>query len=170
MLTKCRIALALGLGAAVLVAGGQALAGQFKRLSRVATLAVGAQVAAFSSPQNQGAAMEMDVWEYLSAPAGASYRCRIISNNTGRQLRLARIGVNATVQASCVTPVNGTCDLPFVAHAGNLLFQCIVATGNGAPVATGSAYGFAVQREPLAASPTTEAQGVSTRSGLETRE
>jgi hypothetical protein len=166
MLTKCRIALALGLGAAVLVTGGQALAGQFKRLSRVATLAVGAQATAFSSPQNQGAAMEMDVWEYLSAPAGASYRCRITSNSTGRQLRLARVGVNATIQASCITPVNGTCDLPFVAHTGNLLFQCIVATGNGSPVTTGSTYGFAVQRQPLVVIPGAEAQGVSSRSGL----
>jgi len=170
MLTKCRIALALGLGAAVLVTGGQALAGQFKRLSRVATLAAGAQVVAFSSPQNQGAAMEMDVWEYLSAPAGASYRCRITSNNTGRQLRLSRVGVNGAVQAVCITPVNGTCDHPFVAHAGNLLFQCTVATGNGSPVTTGSVYGFAVQRAPLVATPSAEAQAVSSRSGLEQRE
>jgi hypothetical protein len=168
MHTKCRIALALGLGAAVLVPAGQAVAGQFKRLSRVATLAIGAQASAVASPQNQGAAMEMDVWEYLSAPAGASYRCRITANHTGRQLRLARIGVTGTVQASCITPVNGTCDLPFVAHAGNLLFQCTVATGNGLPVTTGSLYGFAVQREPLIASPTLE--GISSRSGLGPRE
>src|SRR5262249_38596537 len=89
------------------------------------------------------------VFEYLSAPAGASYRCRITVNGTGRALTLARIGVNGAVQASCTTPVNGTCDLPFVLHAGNLLFQCIVATSNGAPLAAGPAYGFAGRREPL---------------------
>ena len=116
MLKKFRIALTVGLGAAVLVAGGPAIAGQFKRLTRVASLAAGAQAVAFSSPQNQGAAMEMDVFEYLSAPAGASYRCRITSNGTGRALTLARVGVNGAIQASCTTPVNGTCDLPFVFH------------------------------------------------------
>lgn len=60
------------------------------------------------------------------------------------------IGVNGTVAFSCTTPVNGTCDTPFVAHAGNLLFQCLVATGNGSPVTAGSAYVFAVQRQPAA--------------------
>jgi len=170
MLTKLRLATTIALGAAVLATGGQVLAGQFKRLTRTASLAPGTQAFAFSSPQNQGAAMEMDVWEYLSAPAGASYRCRITSNNTGRGLTLARIGVNGAIQASCITPVNGTCDLPFIAHAGNLLFQCIVATSNGAPVATGSTYGFAVQREPLILAPAAEVPQASSRSGLAARE
>ena len=166
MLTKIRIALTGGLAAAVLVAG-PAVAGQFKRLTRVASLAPGTQAFASSSPQNQGAAMEMDVFEYLSAPAGASYRCRITVNGTGRALTLARIGVNGAVQASCTTPVNGTCDLPFVLHAGNLLFQCIVATSNGAPVATGSTYGFAVQRAPLVLTPSAaEAREAVSRSGF----
>src|SRR5262245_14384942 len=43
MLKKFRIALTIGLGIAVLVAGGPAVAGQFKRLTRVASLAAGAQ-------------------------------------------------------------------------------------------------------------------------------
>jgi hypothetical protein len=167
MLEKFRHALTIGLAAAVLVSGGSAIAGQFKRLTRVASLAPGAQVGAFSSAQNQGAAMEMDAYEYLSAPAGASYRCRITSNGTGRALTLARLGVNGTIQASCTTAVNGTCDLPFVFHAGNLLFQCIVATGNGSPVTTGSTYAFAVQREPLILTTSAaEAREAASRSGF----
>jgi hypothetical protein len=137
----------LAVGGATLLVGSTALAGQFKRLD-ASTLAPGTQVSALASPQNQGAAMEMDAYEYLSA--AASYRCRITFNSTGEALNLRVIGVNGTVAFSCTTPVNGTCDTPFVAHAGNLLFQCLVATGNGSPVTASSAYVFAVQRQPAA--------------------
>ena len=137
----------LAVGGTTLLVGTTALAGQFKRLD-ASTLAPGAQVTALASPQNQGAAMEMDAYEYQSA--ATSYRCRITFNNTGEALNLRVIGVNGAVAFSCATPVNGTCDTPFVGHAGNLLFQCLVATGNGSPVAAGSAYGFAVQRQPAA--------------------
>jgi hypothetical protein len=133
---------------ALLVAGGDVGAGQFKRIN-ASGLAAGALILTWASPQNQGAAMEMDVYEYLTA--AAAYRCRIGYNSTGRQLTLARLGVNGTIQASCTTPVNGVCDLPYVSHAGGLLFQCLVATGNGSPVAAGSLYAFAIQRQPTAA-------------------
>jgi hypothetical protein len=127
---------------------GDAGAGQFKRLNASA-LGAGGSILSWASPQNSGAAMEMDTYEYFSG--AASYRCRIQFNNTGRQITLARIGVNGTIQASCTTAVNGTCDLPFVLHAGGLLFQCLVATGNGSPVAAGSLYAFSIQRQPAAA-------------------
>ena len=132
----------------ITLADGDLGAGQFKRFN-ASGLALGGQVYAWASPLNQGAAMEMDVYEYLSA--ATSYRCRILYNNTGRQLTLARLGVNGAIQASCTTPVNGTCDLPYVLHAGGLLFQCLVATGNGAPVGAGSLYAIAIQRSPAAA-------------------
>jgi hypothetical protein len=137
----------LAIGGTTLLFGTTALAGQFKRLD-ASSLAPGAQVSALASPQNQGAAMQMDAYEYLSA--AASYRCRITFNSTGEALNLRVIGVNGTVAFSCTTAVNGTCDTPFVAHAGDLLFQCLVATGNGSPVAAGSAYVFGVQRQPAA--------------------
>jgi hypothetical protein len=92
----------------------------------------------------------MDTFEYLSSAAGASYRCRLLFNNTGRAITVARVGVNGTITASCTTAVNGTCDIPFAAHVGSLLFQCIVATGNGSPAGVGSFYSFAVQRQPAA--------------------
>lgn len=123
-------------------------AGQFKRIN-ASTLAAGASILTWASPQNTGAAMEMDVYEYFSA--AASYRCRIQYNNTGRAITLARLGVNGTIQASCTTAVNGTCDLPYVGHAAGLVFQCLVATGNGSPVAAGSLYAHTIQRQPAAA-------------------
>lgn len=150
MWNKCRIGLALVVGCALLTTGGSAFAGQHKRLSAVATLAAGAQVQTWNSPQNQGAAAEMDTFEYLSSAAGASYRCRLLFNNTGRQITVARVGVNGTISGTCTTAVNGTCDIPFASHAGSLLFQCIVATFNGGPAAPGSFYSFAVQRQPAA--------------------
>jgi hypothetical protein len=143
----CRFGLAVALAAALCLSTDPAIGGQFKRLN-ASVLAAGAQISAFASPQNQGAAMEMDVYEYLSA--AASYRCRILRNATGRTLNLRRIGVNGTVGASCAAPPLGTCDLPFASHGGNLLFQCIVATQNGAPVVAGAQYVVAVQRGPAA--------------------
>jgi hypothetical protein len=110
--------------------------------------------------------MEMDVYEYLSA--AASYRCRILRNATGRTLNLRRVGVNGTIGSSCSAPPAGTCDLPFVAHVGNLLFQCIVATQNGAPVTATAQYVFAVQRAPAAleAESTSEEDARAPASGL----
>jgi hypothetical protein len=134
--------------ASLALVSGDAGAGQFKRIN-ASTLAAGASILSWASPQNTGAAMEMDVYEYFSA--ATSYRCRIQYNNTGRALTLARLGVNGVIQASCTTPVNGTCDLPYVLHAAGLVFQCLVATGNGAPVAAGSIYAFTIQRQPAAA-------------------
>jgi hypothetical protein len=86
-----------------------------------------------------GAAMEMDVWEFESATVNDNHRCRIVSNATGRQLRLRLIGVDGSVVATCITPVNGPCALPVFIHVANLLFQCTVATANGQPVLGGNA-------------------------------
>jgi hypothetical protein len=141
------VGLAVALATVVCLSTEPATGGQFKRLN-ASTLAAGAQITAFASPVNQGAAMEMDVYEYLSA--AASYRCRILRNATGRTLNLRRIGVNGTITASCAAPPAGTCNLPFALHVGNLLFQCTVATQNGAPVPIGSQYVIAVQRAPAA--------------------
>ena len=152
------------LGFATLLLAPLADAGQFKRLNAGA-LAPGGQMTALASPQNQGAAMEMDAYEYQTG-ASASLRCRITFNNTGRALTLARIGVNGLVQASCTTPVNGTCDLGFVVHGGNLLFQCLVATGNGSPVAVGSAYVLVLEREPAPLAAADGDDAPPTRSGL----
>jgi hypothetical protein len=140
------------LGLAVAILAGPADAGQFKRLSATATLVPGAQVQVFGSPQNQGAAMEMDVYEFLSAGTAATltgYRCRILSNSTGQTLNLRLIGVNGSVISSCAATSPGFCDLPFSSLVGNLLFQCTVATGNGAPVIPSRFYSLAVQRQPL---------------------
>lgn len=125
---------------------GEAEAGQFKRLNGTATLPVGGQVIVHASPVNQGLAMEMDTYEFLSRPAGAQYRIRILANATGRALNVSFIGVNATIITRCTTAVNGLCNTPAIGLVGNLLFQAIVATQNGAPVAAGAHYVIAIQR------------------------
>src|SRR5581483_1441227 len=127
---------------AVLALYGQTIAGQFKRLN-ASTLAVGAQITAHASPVNQGNAMEMDTYEFLVAPAGGNYRCRIVSNSTGQTLNLRLIGVDGTIASSCAAPNGGTCNTGTFALVGNLLFQCLVSTHNGAPVVGGAHYIFA---------------------------
>jgi hypothetical protein len=123
--------------------GQSAYAGQSKRLN-ASGLAVGGLMQVISSPQNQGAAMEMDTYEVLTA--GGNHRFRILSNGTGQVLNLKLIGVNGNIVSSCTAPVGGTCTTPNLALIGNLLFQVIVATQNGAPVNPGSIYRFGVQR------------------------
>jgi hypothetical protein len=126
---------------------GTAEAGQFKRLTGSNLLANGGFIQAYASPLNTGAAMEIDVYEFQTTPLSDAWRCFVNANNTGRALNVRLVGVNGTVGASsCTTPVNGTCFTPFVTLAPNLLFQCTVSTGNGAPVAAGSLYRFGVQR------------------------
>jgi hypothetical protein len=141
------LTLALLLTAAVAFLG-DAEAGQFKRLNGTAALPLNAQLAVHASPVNQGAAMEMDTYEFLSAPAGARYRARIISNGTGRTLNVRFIGVNGTIVGSCAAVSFGVCDTPSFLLAGNLLFQVIVATGNGSPVVANAHYILAIQRLP----------------------
>jgi hypothetical protein len=126
--------------------GGDALAGQFKTLN-TAGLAVGAQVDAHSSPKNTGAAMEMEVYEWQTTAAGGNYRCRILSNTTGRTLNLREIGVNGTIVGSCAAVNGGTCNTPTLGHGGNLKFMCIVSTANGQPVSSTAHYVMAVQRQ-----------------------
>jgi len=54
-----------------------------------------------------------------------------------------------------------------VPHAGGLLFQCLVATGNGAPVAAVSVYALAIQRQAAAGPAEPSAQpGALATSGL----
>jgi hypothetical protein len=124
--------------------GQSAFAGQSKRLN-ASGLAVGGLIQVISSPQNQGAAMEMDTYEVLTA--GGNHRFRILSNGTGQVLNLRLIGVNGSIITSCTAAVGGTCTTPSQALIGNLLFQVIVATQNGAPVNPGSNYRFAVQKQ-----------------------
>jgi hypothetical protein len=123
-------------------------AGQYRRVDQTATLAVGGQVFFRVSPFNHNSAMEMDVWEWLSAPAGGSYRLRIIQNNTGQDLTIRMIGLTGTQlgAVTCTTPVNGVCNTPSIALGGNFLFQAIVASGAGSPVVAGSQYTIAIQR------------------------
>jgi hypothetical protein len=122
-------------------------AGQFKRMTGSSALAVNGQISAQASPRNQGAAMEMDVYEWQSQAAGAaSYRCRITSNTTGRTLNLRLIGVNGTIISSCSAVNLGTCNTGTFGVVANLLFQCTVSTANGSPVGGAAQYTFAIQR------------------------
>ena len=133
---------------AVVGFGGQAQAGQFKRLDATASLPVGGQTYVHASPLNHGQAMEMDTYEFLTAPGGGRYRVRILQNVTGRALNVRMIGLNATIITSCTTAVNGLCDSSSIALGGNFLFQVIVATQAFAPVAGGAHYVVAIQRTP----------------------
>lgn len=143
--------LPLLLATALLALADTAQAGQFKRLN-ASGLAVGGQIAALASPQNQGAAMEMDVYEFQTPTNGGSFRCRILTNTTGQTLNLRFIGVNGTIIASCAAANNGSCDAGTFSLVGNLLFQCLVATQNGAPVIADARYTFVVER-PTAFAP-----------------
>ena len=125
---------------------GTAEAGQFKRLTGSNLLANGGVLRAVASPLNTGAAMEMDVYEFQTVNVLDGWRCFVDANTTGRALNVRLIGVNGTVVTSCTTPVNGTCTIPFTNLAPNLLFQCTVSTGNGAPVLPGSVYRIGIQR------------------------
>jgi hypothetical protein len=122
-------------------------AGQFKRMTGSSTLAVNGSISAQASPRNQGAAMEMDTYEWQSQAAGAaSFRCRITSNTTGQTLNLKWLGVNGTIIDSCSALNLGTCDTGVHGLVANLLFQCVVSTANGSPVSAAARYIFAVQR------------------------
>jgi hypothetical protein len=132
---------------AAIVFTGESNAGQFKRMTGSNTLAVNGNISAHASPRNQGTAMEMDTYEWQSQSAGAaSYRCRITSNTTGQTLNLKWLGVNGTIIDSCSAANLGTCNTGVHGTVGNLLFQCIVSTANGAPVSGTAHYIFAVQR------------------------
>lgn len=139
---------AAALVAVAFLAGNPAGAGQFKRLN-AATLGLGAQIAVHASPQNQGSAMEIDVYEVLSGTA--SFRCRITQNNTGQQLALRLISLNGSQASLCVTSSAPpfTCNTSFLPSSllrPNSLYQCTVATAQGVTVIPGSHYTLAVQR------------------------
>jgi hypothetical protein len=121
-----------------------AFAGQFKRLEAVAALPVGGALFTLNSPQNFGGTMEMDVFEWPTAPAGGGYSCSVTFNNTGQAINIRLIGVNGTIITSCTTAVNGTCATPVVNLAGNTLFDCLIATQFAAPAGTNTFYQFAV--------------------------
>lgn len=108
-------------------------AGQFKTLN-TQNLGVGGSVQATSSPKNSGQAMEMEVFEFGSAAAGGTYSCRILANATGRTLNMRMVAANGTIPGSCSAAPGGTCSTPPTPILGNLKFQCLVTTSNGAPV------------------------------------
>ena len=135
------------LGGAALLAPSQAEAGEFKTLN-TAGLGVGGQVTAYSSPKNNGPAMEMEVFEWASSLSGGSYRCRITQNATARVLNIRLIGINGTIVNSCTTSAGGVCDAPTVSVVSNAKFMCIVATQNGTTIPSDSSwYQMAVQRQ-----------------------
>ena len=139
----------MGIAALGLVASTAAQAGEFKTLN-TESLAAGAQLQAFSSPKNTGAAMEMEVFEFRSAPVSAKYKCKILRNNTWRILNIRMIGVNGTVIAaggcSAAAALGSSCTPPTPPTlVANLKFQCLVATANGSPV-NASWYSMAVSR------------------------
>jgi hypothetical protein len=135
----------MGIAAAGLLAATAAQAGQFKTLN-TASLAVGASVQAYSSPQNTNDSMEMEVFEWPTPAAGGTYSCDILLNETGRVLNISLIGVNGTVINSCSAAAGGSCSTPIVGLAANTKFQCLTATSFGAPVGAGVYYSMSVQR------------------------
>jgi hypothetical protein len=118
-------------------------AGQFKRLTGSNLLANGAFLQVYATPVNTGTAMEMDVYEFLSV--ADSWRCFVSANTTGQDLTVRLIGLTGAVLGTCVTPVNGICQTPFVGLGGGFLFQCTVSSGAGSPV-NGGFYRVGVQR------------------------
>jgi len=127
----------------VLMVTGDALAGQFTTVPSVPN---GGEVSFYASPKNYGNAMEMHVYEFPSTTVADNYRCRIVSNSTGRALRLKLIGVDGTIINSCITPVNGICATPIVGLLPNLKFHCTVSSGNPFPVSSSALYRIAIGR------------------------
>jgi hypothetical protein len=129
-----------------LVAAGGAVAGQFKNLNNTAALAPNGLVRAVSSPQNTGTAIELEAYEFLTAPDAASWTCRILGNGAGVPLNMRLVGLNGSILASCTAPAGGVCNTP----AQNLLpghrYLCLVASDAGSPAAPLGAYTMAVQR------------------------
>lgn len=121
-------------------------AGQFKTLN-TQDLVVGDAVQATSSAKNTGDAMEMEVFEFTTAPEGGTYSCNILANFTGRTLNIALVGVAAAIITSCSAEPGGTCSTSPTGLAGNVKFQCLVATQFGAPVVGGDpVYRMSVNR------------------------
>jgi hypothetical protein len=146
---RCLVTSLFGVAAMGLVSTASQ-AGQFKTLS-TENLAVGGSLRVFSSPLNNGAAAEMEVYEFRSATAGGFYRCNIAQNNTGQSINLVMLGVNATVIGSCTAPPGGgSCGTPTKSLIGNLKFMCVAATGNGSPVIAGARYILSVSRDASA--------------------
>ena len=108
-------------------------AGQFKTLN-TEDLGVGGSVLATSSPKNTGNTMEMEVFEFRTAAEGGTYSCNILANVTGKTLNIALVGVSAAIISSCSAQPGGTCSTSPTGLAGNVKFQCLVATEFGVPV------------------------------------
>jgi hypothetical protein len=142
-LSTCFISIA----AVTLLGHTSSEAGQYKTLN-TETLAVNTSRVVNSSPQNTGAAAEMEVYEFRSAVAGGKYSCAVLGNATGTALNLRLLGVNGSQLASCTAAPGLGCSTPVLAFVGNLKFICLVATQNGSPVVTNSRYLFRVARHP----------------------
>jgi hypothetical protein len=120
-------------------------AGQFKRLETT-TLPIGGFVDGFSSAQNHNVAMQGDVFEFVT-PAGGTFTCGIVANNTGRALTVRLISLTGSTLQTCTTPVNGGCTTPAQGLGGNFLFQCTVfGPGGGLPANANSIYILRVSR------------------------
>jgi hypothetical protein len=121
----------IAVAASGLLAAAQA--GEFKTLN-TNTLAAGGSVTAVTTPKDPipltafGGAIEMESFEFQTSPAGGSYHCQIVANNTNKTLNISLIGVNATVINSCSAAAGGTCNTPAVGLVGDLKFQCLLAT------------------------------------------
>ena len=129
--------------AVALLMNAGALAGQF---TNVPTVPNGGEVQFYASPKNYGNAMMMHTYSFNSTTVTDNFRCRIVSNSTGRALRLKLIGVDGTIINSCITAVNGTCATPIVALLPNLRFHCTVSSGNPFPVTSSALYRIAIGR------------------------
>jgi hypothetical protein len=121
------------LASAFLVCASSAIAGQFKTLN-TANLAPGELLVVTSSPKNWNDTMELEMFEWLSADLGGTYRCSIRSNSTGAGLTIRMIGANGADVGSCTAPADGTCHTRARALAGGLKFACLVSTQAGTPV------------------------------------
>ena len=106
-------------------------AGQFKTLNTEG-LGLGGSVLVTSSPKNTGQSMEMEVFEFRTAPVANVYSCRILANATGRTLNIRLIGVNGLPLSSCSAPPGSTCSTAPQSLLANQKFHIQVATANNA--------------------------------------
>jgi len=134
---------------------GDAMAGSFKTLD-TAGLAIDAQIQVRSSPKSTPeGAIEMEVYEWQTAPEGGVYQCRILVNNTGQPLSIRLVGLDGNISASCSAIAGSACDTAANSFVGDAKFQCLVATSATTDaVVQGANYKMAIQRTSAPVGPT----------------
>ncbi|MDQ3566383.1 MAG: hypothetical protein M3436_20685 [Pseudomonadota bacterium] len=110
------------------------------------------QIFQTSLPSNFGDAMEPETYEFKTEETrNRGYRCRIRQNQTGEKLITRLLDIDGATVAICSAFSGATCDTPFVMLNAGRKHSCVVHSQGGVPIARGSQYRMAVQKQQLPA-------------------